>query len=460
MNRRKIRYRTVDLASIIRDIFKQWWCVLLFSIAVALLVNAVSSLLYRPMYTTSTTFVVTTRGTNASIYQDIVNATDTAARFSTVLQSNILKRAVVRDLQVDEYNAITEISQLEETNLIILEVKHRSALMSYKYLKSILNNYSKVSDYVIKSVVLNTIEKPTIPINPSNSNNASLYSQIGFFVSFVLAVIYIACFSYLKDTVKNAQEASSKLAAKYLGSVYHETRGTERRRTSANVLIITNPILSLKYTESCRMLASRVQSRMDRKKSKVLLVTSVAENEGKSTVASNIALSLAQEGRKVLIIDADFRKPSLYKIFDIEKTQINNLVDILRNDESVRKISIIKLKNQSLYFVLNNTITGSIDDILANRRFESLVEFARVNFDYTIIDTAPMGLIPDAEGIAEVCDSSLIVVKQDTILAQNINDAIDSLNETKAKVLGVVLNDARTTTIPIVSTSSAYNYGY
>ena len=457
MNQGNGNYRTIDIASISRDLLRQWWAILLFSITVAILVNLVASIVYRPVYATSTTFVVTTRGTNTSIYENITSATDTAARFQTILESNILKRAIAKDLNIDEYNATTEVKLLEETNLIVLTVKHKSALMAYRYIQSIMNNYSIVSDFVIKNVVLDVIQSPAIPVMPSNPNRSKLYTLLGFLVGLAIAVLYVAYFSYLKDTVKNSKEASSKLAARLLGTVYHEKVGKERRKTRKNSMVITNPILSFRYTESCRMAASRIRSRMDRKGAKTLLVTSVAENEGKSTVASNIAVSIAQEGKNVLLIDADFRKPSLYKIFDIDKNQVTNLVAILRSGVGMQK-SIVKLKKYPLYFILNNTNTGSIDDVLANNRFRSLIRFSRTKFDYIILDTAPMGLVPDAEGIAELCDASLIVVREDVILAKNINDAIDTLNETNAKVLGIVFNDAKLRGVSAIRTNSAYNY--
>lgn len=457
MNQGNGNYRTVDIASISRDLLRQWWAILLFSITAAILVNLVASIVYRPVYATSTTFVVTTRGTNTSIYENITSATDTAARFQTILESNILKRAIAKDLNIDEYNATTEVKLLEETNLIVLTVKHKSALMAYRYIQSIMNNYSVVSDFVIKNVVLDVIQSPAIPVMPSNPNRSKLYTLLGFLVGLAIAVLYVAYFSYLKDTVKNSKEASSKLAARLLGTVYHEKVGKERRKTRKNSMVITNPILSFRYTESCRMAASRIRSRMDRKGAKTLLVTSVAENEGKSTVASNIAVSIAQEGKNVLLIDADFRKPSLYKIFDIDKNQVTNLVAILRSGVGMQK-SIVKLKKYPLYFILNNTNTGSIDDVLANNRFQSLIRFSRTKFDYIILDTAPMGLVPDAEGIAELCDASLIVVREDLILAKNINDAIDTLNETNAKVLGIVFNDAKLRGVSAIRTNSAYNY--
>ena len=457
MNQKAVKYRTIDLSSIKRDVLKQWWAILLFSVAVALLVNTVANIMYVPQYSTSATFVVTTRGTDTSLYQSVTSANETADRFETILKSSILKRAIAKELHVSEYNAETEIQRVEETNLIVLTVTHRSALMAYKYIRSIMNNYNVISDFVIKNVVLDVLEQPSIPLSPTNANRSMLFTEMGFLAALILAVLYVAYFSYLKDTVKNAKEASSKLAARLLGSICHEVKGSERRKTKKTAMIITNPILSFKYTEACRMVASRVRSRMDKKGAKTILVTSVAENEGKSTVAANIALALAQEGNNVLLIDADFRKPSLYKIFDINKKSVTNLISILRSGEGMNK-AIIKFKKHPLYFMLNNTNTGSIDDVLANNRFYTLIRFSRSKFDYIILDTAPMGMVPDAEGIAEFCDSSLIVVREDMILARNINDAIDTLNETNAKVLGVVLNDTKNMGVSAVRTHSSYGY--
>ena len=457
MNQRLLHYRTIDKASIVRDVFRQWWAILLFSIAFSLLVNTAANYIYSPMYSTSVTFVVTTRGTNTSIYQDITSASDTASRFQTILRSSVFKRTIAKEMNLKNYDAVTEIKPLEQTNLITLTVKHKSALSAYRYIKSIMDNYSIVSDYVIKNVVLEVIQEPVVPVIPSNPNLAWVYTIIGWVLGFILAIGYVASFSYLKDTIKNPQEASSKLAARMLGTVCHEKIKSERRGIKRTSMLITNPILSFKYVESCRLVASRVQSRMDRKGIKTLLVTSVAENEGKSTVASNIALSMAQEGKKVLLIDADFRKPSIYKIFDVEKEQVPNFVEILRTGTGLNK-SIIKLKRYPLYFVLNNTNTGTIEDVLANNRFASLIHFACTVFDYVILDTAPMGLVPDAEGIASLCDASLMVVREDTILAKSINDAIDTLNDTNAKLLGVAFNNAKSRGRIPVRTNSAYNY--
>ena len=218
---------------------------------------------------------------------------------------------------------------------------------------------------------------------------------------------------------------------------------------------ITNPILSFRYVESCRLTATKVRNYMDRRKAKVLMITAVMENEGKSTVAANIALSLAQEGSKVLLVDSDFRKPAIYKIFEIAKDEVNDLPAVLRTGEGIRNI-ITKLKDENLYFILNQKGTSRIESLLANGTLRGIIDFARTQFDYVIVDTSPMGLIPDVEDIAQYCDATALVVHEDMVLTKNINDAIDTLSETRAPVIGCIFNDAT----PILRFGgSSYGYG-
>ena len=115
-------------------------------------------------------------------------------------------------------------------------------------------------------------------------------------------------------------------------------------------------------------------------------------------------------------------------------------MEVLRTGKGTQSI-INKFTNYELHVILNSAATGTIDDVLANGMFKSIVNFARSQFDYIILDTAPMGLVPDAEGIARFVDASVLVVRQDRVMARSINDAIDTLNNSGARVLGVVFND-------------------
>ena len=447
----------IDILSIARDVAGQWWIVLLFSISVYLATVIVMTVRYEPVYTTSATFAVSLRGTNVSFFADLTSAGETAEKLQLVLDSEILKRKVAEDLDLESFDAKANVVIIPKTNMLMLSVQDKTALESYRVMKSILANYTSVSEYIVQDIVLNMIQPPSIPSYPSNSTGAKRMGRIAAVAAAVLLVLYIAVFSYMKDTVKSTKEARKKIASTYLGAIYHEKSAKSRRNKNKKIsMCITNPLLSFVYVESSRKAGSRVRSRMDKRGDKVLLVTSVAENEGKTTVASNLALAIAQEGKKVLLIDCDFRRPALYKVFDVPRQDVQDLPHLIYTEEDKGKI-ITKLKTENLYFIMNQRSTTNIEDIVKSGKFSSIIEFVRDKFDYIILDTPPLGMVPDAEEFADFADATLIVVRQDLALAPYINDAIDTMNKTAAHLIGFIYNDARG---GFPGSGNHYGYGY
>lgn len=452
--------RQIDLISILYDVVREWWVILLLSVSVSLFANIYVNETYQPIYTTKTTFAVTTKGANSTIYQNLTSAKELANRFTQILDSNLLKKTVAKDLGMDAFRATTSATQITETNLVELKVTASSAMEAFQVLNSIMENYGEVSDYVIGNVILEVIQAPTIPMGPSNSVDAKAAMKKAFLVTAVLVVVYLMAFSYFRDTVKNPQQMTEKVDAKYLGTVYHEKKGRKRFSSNKNVsmLIDNSTGRSFGFVESNRMVASRVRSHLERKNSKTFIVTSVMEDEGKSTVAANIALALAQEGKKVLLVDCDFRKPSQYKIFGIEEKDGIQLSDILNQSPHIQQLAK-RYKNTSLYMMFNDTPIR-VDGKLSEKKIvSSIMEAYREEMDFIILDTAPMALVSDTEELAQLVDASILVVREDMVLAKNINDAIDFLNRTNGKVLGCIFNNA-TKLWSIHSSYSGYgNYG-
>lgn len=447
----------IDILSVVRDIARQWWIILLFSISAYLAAVIVMTVRYDPVYTTTTTFAVSLRGTNTSFFADLTSAEETAEKLQIVLDSEILKRKVMEDLDTETFDAKAIVMIVPETNMLTLSVQDKTALQSYRVMKSILANYTSVSEYIVQDIVLNMIQPPSIPSYPSNSTGAKRTGRFAAITAAVLLALYIAVFSYMKDTVKSTKEARKKIASTYLGAIYHERSAKSRKNKNKKIsMCITNPLLSFVYVESSRKAASRVRSRMDKKGDKVLLVTSVAENEGKTTVASNLALAIAQEGKRVLLIDCDFRRPALYKVFDVPRQEVQDLPHLIYTEEDKGSI-ITKLKTENLYFIMNQRSTTNIEDIVKSGKFSSIIEFVRDKFDYIILDTPPLGMVPDAEEFANFADATLIVVRQDLALAPYINDAIDTMNKTSAHLIGFIYNDARG---GFPGSGNHYGYGY
>lgn len=144
----------IDLISMLKDIAKEWWAILLLSLAVALFADIWVNVTYQPEYKTSTTFVVTAKGMNTNVYQNLNSTQQLAQQFTEIMDSNVLKKKVAQDLKMSSLNIDSSVDLVPETNLITLSVKAGTAVESYRILQSIMKNYNTVSDYAIKNVII------------------------------------------------------------------------------------------------------------------------------------------------------------------------------------------------------------------------------------------------------------------------------------------------------------------
>lgn len=468
------QHSKIDLTSLFRDALRQWWVILIFALSVSFAADLWSFYSYEPRYTTKTTFIVTGKGMNANIYNNLETAKKLAGRFSEILNSTVLKYRVTKDLGLDAMDVETSASVIGETNMMELKVTGSSSAMSYKVLQSVMDNYDYVADYVIDDAILETIELPELAAVPDNPRNEKSILIKFFLIGLAMGTAAVLFLSYMRDTVKNENDFRKKIDAKLLGSIFHEKKGASifqvfRSRPETRVLtpkinkkkkkssgkqesmLIDNPMRSFGFVESNKMTDARILSFLEKRKAKVVLVTSVMENEGKSTVASNLALAMAMEHKNVMLIDCDFRKPSLYKIFQIPDEDQVHLKNILDENASMTNL-IGQWKDTSLY-TLFNADAMALEKLLENGLIRQILDFAREKMDYVIIDSAPMALISDTEELAQMSDASILVLRQDMVLAKDLNDAIDILNKTHGRVVGCVLNDVEDGII------SGYAYG-
>jgi capsular exopolysaccharide synthesis family protein len=224
----------------------------------------------------------------------------------------------------------------------------------------------------------------------------------------------------------------------------------KRKKTS---ILIDNPVTSFQYVETIRKLRRRVEQHMG--SGQVLMVTSLLENEGKSTVAVNLALSLAQKHNRVLLIDCDLRKPACHNILD-HKQFTCGIKEVLQGKANLAD-AVLRHQSTRLYLLLAKKGDQTAGDLIASERMRILLDWARKNFDYVVLDLPPMAAAADAEAMTALADASIMVVRQNEAVAPALNKAMSSLEGRKAKLLGCVLNNVHTSRI---SSGGGYGYGY
>ena len=182
----------------------------------------------------------------------------------------------------------------------------------------------------------------------------------------------------------------------------------------------------------------------------VFAVSSPMAGDGKSTNSVSLAVSIAMAEQKVLLIDADMRKPSIHRFFGLESR--NGLSEILAG--LTNEIKLRPTDNPYLSVLTAGQIPPNPAELLGSKQMDTLLEYVRQYFDYVIIDTPPVNIVTDASVIAGKITGYVLVVQSGKNHLQDINDAVHQINEMKGTIVGMVLND------PYNRAEAHYSYMY
>ena len=212
------------------------------------------------------------------------------------------------------------------------------------------------------------------------------------------------------------------------------------------------------FAESARVIRSNISFKLVGEGSKVILSTSSIKGEGKTLSAFNIAASYAATGKKVLIMGADLRNPRLHNVLEIERLGTEKglssfLVSDL-NEEITDHIFSIDIFNSSMDVLLSGPIPPNPAELLGSKKFEAVLGSIKKNYDYIIIDSAPLVLVSDTLPLLKYADLTLYTTRAH-YTEKNLTDFINGLiNDKKVKNIGLIFNGVKS------GGTSYWKYGY
>lgn len=190
--------------------------------------------------------------------------------------------------------------------------------------------------------------------------------------------------------------------------------------------------------ESFRTLRSNLQFSEFGKNIKLIVITSTSPNEGKSEVSINLAASLAQQGKKVIIIDADMRKPTQHKLTELNN--IEGLSTFLLKKTGVDSINHLTINDVNLDVLTSGPVPPNPAEMLASVSMEQTLKAFGDFYDYVIIDTPPLLAATDAQILASIADATLLVVDIKKTKRRQVIESRRRLDNVGAKLLGLVMN--------------------
>ena len=417
---------------------------------------------YVPRYQTKTTFVVSTRNGASSVSSNFNTAKGLAASFSQIIGSDVMEKKIARELGVSKIHGTIDAELIESTNVLELNITASNPRTAYMITSTLLKNYKPLVEQTLGNVALDILQYPTVPTAPVNPlGTVKPVALAGFAAIFAVAAL-LCVIAYIRDTVKTAEEAEDKLDAKVLGIVRHESKyktlksKLQHKKTS---ILLTNSTTGFDFVETFKKLRTRIDYAMRKNKYKTLMVSSVLEDEGKSTVAVNLALAMKKKYDKVLIIDADLKKSSMYKILEYKQKKFATINEVLEGKVEFEDALVVH-EASGVHLLLGRNGIEDSTELVSGERMKELIEKAKSCMDIVIIDTPPMSVSPDAECIAEITDAAVLVVRQDMAPVRVINDMIDEINLSKANLLGCILNNFRAADIDDSFSYGQSRYGY
>ena len=288
------------------------------------------------------------------------------------------------------------------------------------------------------------------PSDPLSAKHEVLIAVALTFVGIATGLGLVFLLQKLDDRVNSIGELSERCEEWIIGQVPEIAEAKGARQIPAGDAGIAGSELILVendprhvYLESFRNLRSALLFLpLEGDRPKVLLLTSAIPNEGKSTVAANLAKTIAHGGSKVLLVDADLRRGKLHKLLGYKND--NGLGDILQGSGKTSKyLQTNEIPN--LTFISRGTVQADPGNLLLSPRLDELLVQWRQEFDYVIIDTCPVFAADDTAVLAPKVDGTVLVVRNGYSRINLINEALTQLTQRQSRVLGVIYNRVNTT---------------
>ena len=206
------------------------------------------------------------------------------------------------------------------------------------------------------------------------------------------------------------------------------------------------------FSEAYKALRTNFNFVTCNKEARKILIASTIPNEGKTSVAINLAISLVQSGKRVLLVDTDMRNPSLHMYLNLKREQEKGLSSILSGG-ALWEDCVVETR-YGFGLIHGGPIPPNPVELVASKEMQMLMDAALEKYDYVLCDAPPVGIVTDAAALSTLCDGVLFVVRQKMGKKNQVMHAVHKLQSVNAKILGVILSHYD------MSDMSEKEYGY
>lgn len=431
----------MDLRDYLRAIRKRWWLVV-GAVGVAVGVGVTVTALTPPQYEASVTFFVNTRGTDPSdMFQGGSFAQQRVKSYVDVLTSNRLAQSIVRKqpgITAEELQKGIAAQVVPDTVLLKATVTDGDQARALRLAQLLSLEFPKLVATLetspqskIPTVGVALVAEPRLaeaPVSPQPARNAGLAVAFGLVIGIGAAVLRES----LDTSVRTAEALTAAAKAPVLSAVPFDTKAEK------SPLIIEGSAQSTR-AEAMRQLRTNLQFVNVDRPMKSLVVTSALPGEGKSSTACNLGIAFAESGKRVILVDADLRRPKLAEYLGLEGAV--GLTNVLAGQVAIGD-ALQPWGGSGLWVLPSGYVPPNPSELLSSRNMSDLLTALGRGFDVIIIDTPPLLPVTDAAVMSTVADGCLLVTRHAKTTTAQVTAAAGALTAVGARLHGCVLNRA------------------
>jgi capsular exopolysaccharide synthesis family protein len=421
------------------QIARKWWWLVVVSTLVAAGVSFQVSEMLPPIYRTSASLLVRLGGSTDD-YTAIVASEHLAATYKELLTKRPVIEAVAWNLGLDPRQAEekVQVRVIPNTPLIELTVEDSDPRLAAEIANGIVAAFMETARESggtrdRELVVVEPAVEPQAPVSPRKLFNTLVAAMAGF----ALATGTAFLFEYLDDTVKTSEDISQTLGLGTLGVI-----GWLAKREEPLVMV-AQPFSPV--AEAFRVLCTNVRFSSVDRPLRTLLVTSPNFAEGKSITVANLAVAIAQAGLRVIVVDADLRRPHLDQLFSLDQRERGTeerlwwgLTGSLlegRIDGMLRTVQV-----DGLSILPSGELPPNPAEIVGSQQMHKVLHKLAEQADVVLIDSPPVLPVADATALAQAVDGVLLVLYAGKTRCRAAQHALESLRQVGANLVGIVLN--------------------
>ena len=408
-----------------------------------------------PQYSsTAQLFVSSPDATGADAYQNSLFSEQRVASYANLIMGEEIASRVIDSLNLDENprDLAEKITATVVPDTVILDVSvqdpspERSRALTQAVADEFTTYVSELetppgqATAPIKATVVDAADLPETPVAPKPIRNIGLATVLGLLLGIGVAVLRES----LDTTIKGVEEVAEILDASVLGSIRFDPGAV--RRPLITELDSHNP-----RVEAFRVLRTNLQFVDVDSPSRVYVVTSSLPEEGKTTTATNLAITLAQAGQRVALVEADMRRPRISEYLRLENAVGLTTTLIGRVDLAD---AVQQWGDEGLHVLTSGTTPPNPAELLQSRAMHDVVARLRAAYDIVLLDSPPLLPVTDAALLSTVSDGVLIVVRHGVTTRDQLRESVSRLTNVGGRIIGAIVNRAPE------RGSDKYGYGY